>query len=149
MTKDTTSSTELVAQIRGEIPVRIGDPKEAAMAIVERILSAPDIESIFNMQGTLGADDILNVGFMLKGVEFRKSDYLEGSPVYAIMTAEVDGMPGEQVITCGGSNVCAQLAAADKFGLPPFPLMLTRPDRPTSNGFYPLWLQDTRTAHAA
>lgn len=137
---DSSNSTDMVAQVKGELPIRIGDPVEAARAIQERILAAPDVESLFKMAGTLGADDVLERPFWLRGVEFRKSDFEEGTPVYAIITAQFTDDESEGVITCGGMNVCTQLAKAEQFGGVPFPIMLVRTAKPTSNGYYPLWL---------
>lgn len=134
--------TDLVKQLRGELPVAVGDPEEAARAIVNRILAAPDIESVFKMAGTLGADDVLNVPFWLRGAEFRKSDYEDGSPMYAVIEATIAETGESAVITCGGQNVIAQLIAAVRHGGEvPFPIRLTRTVKPTSNGYYPLWLE--------
>lgn len=141
MSNKADNGTDLVAVLKGELPVRLGDPQEAALAIVERILAAPDIESVFTIAGTMGADDVLNQPFHLNGVEFRKSEFEQGSPVYAIIMATMVDTGEDIVLTCGGQNVTAQLAVAQKYGGPPWPIKLTRNERPTAAGFHPLWLQ--------
>lgn len=136
------TGTDIVKiDVAGEM-VTLSDPANAQMAIMERILSAPTLEAVFEVAGTQGADDVDRKPFFLKNVEFFKSDYVEGPGAYAIIHCVFEDTGEAGVITCGGSNVVAQLIAASKFGAPPtFPIQLARNLKPTAKGFYPLWLE--------
>lgn len=129
---------------------KITDPKDAANAIVQRILAAETLEDVFRLQGTLSADDIQDRVFDLIGVQFRDSDYEDGVGVYAFISALFHDTGEVAPITCGGSNVCAQLLKASQIiGFQedgetltqPYPgLKLVKADKPTKRGYYPLWL---------
>lgn len=131
---------ELVKAMDGIAPVRIGDPQEAALAIFNRIAAAPDVETLLQLQGTLTADDVIGRPLNIVSVEFRKSDYEEGSPVYALIRAADEN--GEELppITCGGTNVVTQLAVAQQKGFKLPLVKIIRTEKPTARGFYPLWL---------
>lgn len=140
MTTDN-GSMAVIQALKGEGKLAIRDPQEAIGAIMDRILSATTVDQVFEIAGTLGADDMLNTPFKLDKVEFAESTFEDGPPVYAIMTATRVDDGSEFVLTCGGSNVVTQLASAARFGEIPFALVLERNVKPTANGFYPLWLK--------
>lgn len=131
---------DLEAVIRGDVAPRITDPEEAALAIVERILKAETVEDVLTMAGALGADDVLNRPFLLHGCKWIKSAYEQGAPVFAVIDATFEDTGERTVITCGGRNVLAQIVQLDKLEALPRKVKLVRTERPTSNGFYPLWL---------
>lgn len=116
------------------------DPQEAGAAIAARILSAESADDVLTMAGTLSADDVLGKPFVLRDFRFMKSAHAEGSPVYALIEAAMIE-DGEVVpITCGGRNVCAQIARLADLKALPVEVKLVRTEKPTANGFYPLWL---------
>jgi hypothetical protein len=94
---------------------------------------------------------MVDTPFVLHFVEFRKSDYEQGAPVYTIMRGADAETGAPIVVTCGGQNVNAQCAKLAQLGavahesnpeIPDDPLTvkLQKAPKPTTAGFYPLWL---------
>jgi hypothetical protein len=121
----------------------IDDPDQISRQIIEELLSAETDEELERVGGAKGWMEYEGVPVEIGGFRWRKSDYTEGAPIYLVVFA-TDMRDGERLtLTTGSKNVIAQLinlARRDRF---PAVRMLTRADKPTAKGFYPLWLSST------
>lgn len=130
----TSADAELWAQTNSE---------DASKAIVARILSAEDEDAVFGMgEKATSADEVIGTPLFLRSVRFALSSYEVGPPVYALLDVADDA--GEKLtVSCGSRNVMAQVHQLDKLGKLPlaYPVQIVRADRPTSAGFYPMWLR--------
>lgn len=141
MTKQDQGPQDVVAVLEGTGTLVMRDPEDAALAIVQRILASETPEDVLNVQGTEDVDSVLGQTFVIQSLEWLKSAYEEGSPVFALIRLFLTRDGSERLITCGGRNVVAQLARlAQLDAIDGRPLKLLRNERPTSNGYYPLWL---------
>lgn len=135
------NSTDIVQVLTRETPARITDPEETALAIVRQILEAPDAEAVLEMAGTTGARDMLGVPFRVRALRFMKSSFEEGSPVFAVVDIIRKDTGESTVMTCGGTNVTAQLARLQQLDALDRDLQIVQTEKPTTAGYYPLWLQ--------
>lgn len=143
---------ELVKFMSGELEPALMDPAEIQLAITNRILAAESVEDVLTMAGTLQVDQVLLRPFKIRDVRIQKSAFTEsaGPAVFAIIDAHFLDTPDDQtdVLTCGGANVLAQIAALDNLdrsgkvpgALRDTAVKLTRTVRPTARGYHPLWL---------
>lgn len=140
MTDETPPAADIVRYEVAGRTVTLMPTENAAEAIMDRILASPSLEDVFDAANTTSAEDVDSRPFMLKEVSFYKSDFEEGPGVYAIIYVDFVDDGTSRVLTCGGGNVVAQLIAVSEFGMPPWPICLKKNTRPTSRGFFPLWL---------
>lgn len=130
----------------GDVELEITDPDTIAREIVERILTAPDEDAVSRQGQATPAQQVLGQPFTLRGVRFLQSAYAAdragNAQVYCLLdVADADGTPG--TITCGSRNVMAQALRLKM--LDAFPTRdawrIIPAERPTQQGFYPLWLE--------
>lgn len=133
-------STDLVAMANEMGLVKRVDPVEAQLAIGERIMSAETLEELLEPSGTDNAETFLNIPLVFLDAEFRESDFPGGPPIYALARCAEEETGEERIINCGGFNVVYQLIKAVKSEWLPFTAMITKTERPTSNGYHPYWL---------
>lgn len=140
MTDETTPGTDLtVIEVAG-ITVPLMSTENAGMAILERIVEATSWQDALNAAKSADANDIDGRPFLLREVQFYPSDFEDGPGCYAILHVDFVDDGTKSVVTCGGTNVVGQLLVFAKYGLPDIAIKLKKNDKPTSNGFYPLWL---------
>jgi hypothetical protein len=114
---------------------------QVAIDIIARILNATDAADVLGGAGAVHARDYLDVPFTLTGVRFNKSSFDGAGPqFYALL--EGASSDGEKLaITCGAKNVIAQAWKLHDLGALPIEVVLKQSPRPTSAGFYVLWLE--------
>lgn len=125
-----------------EVPEVYEDPKEIQREIMAQLLDAESDEELEQFGQAIGWRDLPGVPIEIRGFRWRPSDYEEGSPVYFIVqgTNLITGSP--VVLTTGSGNVLAQLANMAKRGtLVGAIRMLEKADKPSRQGFTPLWLR--------
>jgi hypothetical protein len=135
---DLTEWRELMPDIDAVI---VEDPDAIALEIAKRILSATTADDVLAPQQTTPAEDVLGVPVEVRGVRWNPSAYNGGPGAYAVIDAvRVD--TGEVLaISCGSRNVIVQLYRLVKLGALPRQVVIVRVSKPTSSGYYPMWLQ--------
>lgn len=90
---------------------------------------------------TVGLKNFLDVPFVINRAEMRKGDdaYTEGLGYYVVIFATTDD-GNNIVITCGASNVVAQVIALMKGDHLPVRVVARESDKPTARGYYPIKL---------
>lgn len=125
--------------------VAASDPIEAQRQIVERIMQAGDIDALLGESTAVGARDLLDEPLHLLGFRVAKSDFEDGLQYFAVIDA-VTIKNGEKIIvTCGATNVLAQLYTAQARGFFPFDARFAEPEKATAAGYKPLWLRKVDT----
>lgn len=120
--------------------LKVMDPEVISRMIASRILEASSINEILNQQTNLKVEDIEGEPLTIQSASFMSSGFKEGPGIYAIIQA-VRENTGEVVnVSCGGTNVLAQIIRAMQLGAMPFRAYFARAANPTANGYYPLWL---------
>ncbi len=133
------------ALLTGILPDQVEDPEIVQRAIMARILSQDSVEGILDTGSGLDSwGDLEGVPVSVLDVRFNVSTFEEGPPVYAVVDVVV--LKGKQegerlLVSCGGTNVMAQLVALVKAGALPLDVKLTRTTKETRQGYRPLWLQ--------
>lgn len=122
----------------------VDDPAEMSREIVAQLLGAESDEELESFGNAIGWRDLQGVPMELHAFRWRPSDFAGegGASVYFVVEAtRLD--EGERVIlTTGSRNVLAQLTNLAKRGrIPGAVRMLTKADKATRAGFYPLWLK--------
>jgi hypothetical protein len=140
MPNATPTSTDIVKVLQGDAVMAITDPDEAARAIVTRILSAQTADDVLRVAGTLGADDVLGQPMVVHDVRWMKSAFDEGAGAFGVITITRGDDGQAETLTCGSRNVMAQIARLAQLKALPKECKLVRSEKPTSAGFYPLWL---------
>jgi hypothetical protein len=136
-----TTPDELVKLImEGPSEEILDDPIEVQRQMILRIAAASSPEELTMMgQATPWRENMLDVPVEVHDVRVRKSDFDQGSRVFAIADA-IDLRDGSHVVlTTGGANVVAQLLTAKARGWLPQKWKLIE-GKETAKGFHPLWL---------
>lgn len=106
-----------------------GESPEAIQAeIARRILSAPDIASVWQATKVLTAKDVLNAPIVVERVRWVTSAHEGGAPKFAII--EGKRVYGDEPVTisCGALNVVLTLYKLQKFdGLPARVMIAQKP----------------------
>lgn len=118
-----------------------GDPEESSRAILARILMSETADEVIASREVTHAGDILGEGISIEGVKWQRSDHQQASSCYAVLTATSLNDARPMTITCGGRNVMMQLLKLRMLGAFPQRAMIQKSRKPTSNGYYPLWLE--------
>jgi len=85
-------------------------PEELAYrAIVEQILTSDTVRDVLTPIEAVGAVLELDRPFKLTGCEYRRSDFEEGAPFYAVMQVTFPDDGERMVLTTGNQAVMAQL----------------------------------------
>jgi hypothetical protein len=119
------------------------DPEGSALAIVQRILSAPSAEAALSQPRAVGAREVLGRDLRVDRVRIAPSDFgVDGGiGVYALLDC-VDTETGERMtVTCGALNVLAQLEVLVREQALPAEVRIVESARPTRAGYRPLWLE--------
>lgn len=143
MTKEvaTREDAAIEAAIRDGVALpEVEEPEEVAKAIVSRILSAPDVESVFATFEATPGKELLGVPLLIRGVRWQRSSFEQGPVLYALLDA-VRGDTGEGVtVTTSGRSVMAALYRFGELGAYPVKAKLEEARNPTPEGYKPLRL---------
>jgi hypothetical protein len=143
-----------------ERPDVVDDPREISREIMRQLLGASSDAELELVGSAIGWRRALHIPFTLHSFRWRPSSFDEGSNVFFVIeatalqgfTAPADGdVPdsveqnvgqGERVVlTTGAGNILAQLTNMAKRGtLDGAVRAAKRADKPTRQGYYPLWL---------
>lgn len=117
------------------------DANEVTLEIVAGILKAETVDDILGGGTLTHARDYLNVPFTLTGVRFNRSTQGgDDAAFYAVLEGADDN--GEKVlVSCGAKKVIAQAWRLRDIDALPIKLQLAQSERPSANGFYPMWLE--------
>lgn len=138
------------------------DPAEVSRQILMEILSCEtedELEMFGQAEGwrDLAARSVAHNGLpagpgvpvLIRGFRWRRSEFTDGGgfPLYFLVEAvRVDtGRP--VVLTTGAGNVMAQLIVLARLQKLPCVRVATEPEKPTSRGYWPLWLQSVTDKH--
>lgn len=130
----------------GTVPELVSDPLEIQRAIFARLANAATVDEILEQGSGLDswANDLEGIAVEVHGVRFNVSTYEQGAPVYAVVDLAV--LEGERagerlLVSCGGVNVMGQLVGMLKLGAFPAQVRIAHAEKPTRQGYRPLWLQ--------
>lgn len=117
------------------------DSEQATRDIVMQILQAEDVDAVLEGANVTPARDLLGVPLRINGAKAKKSAYEDGATMYVLIDA-VNLATGEMVkISCGARNVMAQLFRTYQLNGFPLDCRILESERPTAEGFRPLWLK--------
>lgn len=119
---------------------QVDDAEAVQRAIIERILSAEDTESILGTQELTSSDEMIDVPFQLTDVRWNQSGLKGGLGFYAIMEGKSLASGDTVAISCSGQSLMAQVYALKQRGKLPLDVAIRRVKKPTARGFYPLYL---------
>lgn len=138
---DDALTPELAAYVADMEAVQVSDPEEVQRAILNRILTATSLDEVLGRQQIDHARDVLGVPLRVLGVRWMRSDFEGSVGTYAVIDV-VRGDTGEHTaVTCGAAGVMGQLYKVAQFKAFPVDVVLTESDRPTANGYRPMWLE--------
>lgn len=123
----------------------VEDPTEAQRSIVQRILKGATFDEIFGETEAVHARDLLDEPLSIRGFKLAKGDFEDGLGYFAVIDAMAMKTGEVIVVTCGATNVLAQLYAAQRAGLFPIDVRFTEPEKATAKGYKPLWLRKLDT----
>lgn len=132
---------ELVKRILAKLDVVDDDPEAAAIEITNRILLATSVDEVLAPRGAVHARDVIGEAFTILGVRWMRSDFPEGTAVYAVMEAKLTRTGEVVAVTCGARNVMAALLKLIELDALPIEVVLRESDKPSSRGFKPMWLE--------
>lgn len=114
------------------------DPEVVAARINAQQMGAQSAEELFGPSDVLHGKEHTGKPFLFTEVHYQPSDIEgEGLPIYGVYT--VGTVDGEvKTMTCGARSVVLKLAKADAEGWLPLWLKLTKAEKPTPAGYYPL-----------
>jgi hypothetical protein len=122
----------------------VDDPAEMSKEIVAQLLGAETDEELESFGDAVGWRDLQGVPMEIHNFRWRPSDFMGegGASVYFVVEATRLDEGARVVLTTGSRNVLAQLTNLAKRGrIPGAVRMLTKAEKATRAGFYPLWLQ--------
>lgn len=117
------------------------DADTIAAEMFERIMAAETIEDVLKDQGLTDAVDVLDMSLRISGVRFNKSTFAEGSGYYAVISARKTVDNEAVTVGCGAARVVMQLAKLAQLKAYPCVLVIRRADKPSSKGFFPMWME--------
>lgn len=124
------------ALLHGEA-VEVVEAGEVSDDIVRRILAAESLEEAAQDFTATPADDIDGIMVEVVGIAWMRSEYKEGSPVYALMQVIPSGDTRKQVVSIGGRSVLAMLLWAQRNEAMPFSgVFRKRPSKSTEGHAY-------------
>lgn len=144
---DMIALSDLANAIRSNKRIEVvDDPEQMSREIFEQILGAESNEELNQLGQATGWRDLEGKTVKL-GANFRwrPSSYEEGAPYFLIVPVELvlpDGRLERKTLTTGSLNVLAQLmnmAARNTYA--GTLVRLKRAEKPSSRGYYPLWLE--------
>lgn len=134
---------EVLHAIAGQAELPQLPPEDSVRLIMARILSSPDIESVFRQGRAVGAEEVEGVALDIHGLRWTRSTYTDGPSVFAVIDATRADTGERVVVTCGSVNVMTQLWRAWTERAFPITAKVVRSARPSESGYYPMWLDST------
>jgi hypothetical protein len=128
------------ALLLGKVP-EVASSEQIAADIAMRILQATTAEELLAPKAPVKPEEHLYESFTLLDVTWQLSAYDEGPPVYAVLSGRWAANNEPLTMTCGGVNVIAAALKLWAHDLLPQVVQITQATRPTTAGFYPLWLE--------
>lgn len=141
---DLAQVTELEQILLGEkeVPEVVDDPAQIQKEIMAQLLAAESDEELEQMGTAIGWRELLGVPIELHGFRWRPSAFEDGAPVFFVVQGTRLDTGEKVVLTTGSGNVLAQLTNMARRGtLTGAVRMLEASDKPTKQGFIPLWLR--------
>lgn len=117
------------------------DPGAAQRRIVEQILQAKSMTDAMAETTATSARDLLNEPLTIHGFKMAKGDFEDGLGYFAVIDATVHKTGERVVVTCGATNVLAQLYVGHRTGGFPVDGRFAEPEKATARGYKPLWLR--------
>lgn len=117
------------------------DPEDAQRRIIEQILRAKSMTEAMAETTAIHARDLLNEPLTVHGFKIAKSDFDEGMGYFALVDATVHSTGERIVVTCGATNVLAQLYVGQRTNGFPADGRFAEPEKATARGYKPLWLR--------
>lgn len=121
------------------------DPEVAQRRIIEQILQAKNMSDAMAETTAIHARDLLDEPITVHGFKIAKSDFEEGMGYFALIDATVHKTGERIVVTCGATNVLAQLYVGQRTNGFPVDGRFAEPEKATARGFKPLWLRPLDT----
>lgn len=122
----------------------VDDPALMAKEIVAQLLGAETDEELESFGEAIGWRDLQGVPIEIHGFRWRPSEFQGegGASVFFVVEGTRLDDGDRVVLTTGSRNVLAQLTNLAKRGRIPGAIrMITKADKATKQGFYPLWLK--------
>lgn len=101
------------ALLHGE-DVAVVEPAQVSADIIRRVLASETLEDAFQSFDSTPAKDIDGILVTVHSVDWMRSAYEEGAPVYALMRVTEEGDAKVQVVSIGGRTVLAGLLWAQR-----------------------------------
>ena len=115
------------------------DPDVVARRIMQRTLDADTAEALFGETVVLHAKDVIGKPLQFRRVEWRASDFEDGEGLPFFAVCEVCDTEGTIApLTLGAKSIMLKLAKAASEGWLPLWLKITKAEKPTVGGYYPL-----------
>jgi hypothetical protein len=129
---------EFLAAAQNEAPI---DPWQAQLDIVQRILSAGDIDAVLTQTEAIHAADVLGDVLRVTGYAFGESTFKGNGPAFYMLVecVDADGVPFK--VTCGAVNVMAQLYRLGQLNAFPLLARIVESEHETKAGYKPMWLE--------
>lgn len=121
------------------------DPEVAQRRIIEQIIASKSMGEAMAETTALHARDLLNEPLTVHGFKIAKGDFEDGMGYFAIIDATVHATGERVVITCGATNVLAQLYVGQRTNGFPVDGRFAEPEKATARGYKPLWLRPLDT----
>lgn len=124
------------------------DPEEASRAVLEQILASDSDAALFRSQKAIGWRDLLGLPIELTDYPaWRPSTFEEGSNVFFVVFGRRMDTGDNVILTTGARNVLAQLVnMAKRKVLVGAIVQLVEAEKPTKQGYRPLWLELVKSA---
>jgi hypothetical protein len=139
------TTPELTRYLSSSAAVAEEDPEQVAFEIVQRILAATNVDEVLARRQVLSADDVLQIPITVTAVRWHRSAYDQRERMYAMVEASRTDNREPLLISCGGRNVMAQLWRLGELDAFPCALKFGKSEKPTANGYFPLWLEPATT----
>lgn len=125
--------------------VTVQDPAQVSRQIASRIMEQDSVDAILGMadSAALSAEDILERPFVIldrPSWHKAKDAYKDGTGVFVVLNVGMQDTGEAMAITCGGTNVLAQLYTMQSKGMLPNDVPMQFIQRATNAGFNVLWL---------
>lgn len=125
--------------------VTIQDPGQVSRNIAARIMEQDSVDAILGMadSSALSADDILDRPFVIldrPSWHKAKDGYTDGAGVFVVLNVAMQDDNEVMAVTCGGTNVLAQLYTMQSKGMLPNDVPMRFIKRATNSGYNVLWL---------
>lgn len=120
----------------------IDDPELISKQMIAEILAAENDDEAELTGSAQGWAELEGIPIEIRDFRWRRSDF-ENSDIYVVVFGTRMDFGENVILTTGSLNVVAQLSNLARRGRLPAVRILTRADKPTKSGFYPMQLVST------